>query len=133
MKPRSHFRFTLRTFFVLLTLAACALGWLGVQVQWIKDRHEAREWCARRNMVAFVTAHPAHQDAPLGIRLLGEEGYDAIYLDDAREDGAYGLAHFRRLFPEAKVQCIPGDLPQPPSQGSSKIEPAGLMLRMGIA
>ncbi len=44
-KPRparwATWRFSLRAFFVLLTLFCV---WLGVHVKWIEDRHEALEW-----------------------------------------------------------------------------------------
>ena len=41
MKALRRFQFSLRTFLVLLTFLGVALGWLGVQVKWIRDRHEA--------------------------------------------------------------------------------------------
>ena len=33
-------RFSLRTLFVLVTLAACACGWLAYAINWIRQRHE---------------------------------------------------------------------------------------------
>jgi len=39
--PRRWFRYSLRTLFVLVTVFCI---WLGVQVKWIGDRHEALQW-----------------------------------------------------------------------------------------
>ena len=38
---RRWFRFSLKTLFVVLTLFGV---WLGVQVNWIRQRREARQW-----------------------------------------------------------------------------------------
>jgi hypothetical protein len=41
---RRWFPFSLRTMFVLVTVFCVFLGWLIVQLQWIKNRSDAREW-----------------------------------------------------------------------------------------
>ena len=48
---RRRYRFSLKAMFVLLTLVSC-LGWVGVQLKWVKDRHEALRW--------VVTHHGAY-------------------------------------------------------------------------
>ena len=37
---RRLFRFSLKTLFVLVTVLGVFLGWLAVQVKWIRDRHQ---------------------------------------------------------------------------------------------
>jgi len=46
---RRWFRFSLRTLFVLVAVLGVFLGWLGVQVKWIRDRHEALSWVLKQN------------------------------------------------------------------------------------
>ncbi len=33
-------RFSLRTLFVVVTVAACIVGWTAYQLNWIRQRHE---------------------------------------------------------------------------------------------
>lgn len=40
----SRFAFSLRTLFVLVTIIGTVLGWLAIQLQWIRDRREAQRW-----------------------------------------------------------------------------------------
>ncbi len=93
MTPPSHrrwFRFSLRTFLVLLTLFCV---WLGIQVQWIKDRHDV---LARYPDIS----DSACPSAPWSIRILGERGVGVILLsgaDDAERERIVGL------FPESQI------------------------------
>ena len=101
MKPRRWFRFSLRTFFVLVTLLGV---WLGVQFKWIHDRREALRWLidlppVRANI--FLTG----QKAPWSIRILGANGVGRIemHLESPHEDGQFSVAKLKALFPEAEV------------------------------
>jgi len=43
-RPERWPQVSLKGVFVLATVLGVALGWLGVQVKWIRDRHEAIKW-----------------------------------------------------------------------------------------
>ena len=90
MKPRRWFRFSLRTFFVLLTLAACAAWWVQVQLKWIHDRHDVL-----MQHMHWVAGYP-----PWSLRLFGEPGISTISAPDAQQ------ARVQELFPEAEVTQI---------------------------
>jgi len=93
---RRWFRYSLRTFFVLLTMLCV---WLGVQVKWISDRHEA----VRDDPDAFVDIETK---APWSIRLLGERGQFAIVVGSGHSEEEY--SRLKSLFPEATTGVIPG-------------------------
>jgi len=91
---RRWFSFSLRTLFVVVAASGLFLAWLGVQVQWIRDRHEALS-----HYSVGTTVRP--KKAPWSIRILGEAGAPVVVVKfstsmDERE-------RLRRLFPEAKV------------------------------
>jgi len=118
---RRWFRFSLRTLFLLVTVFGV---WLGVQVKWIQDRHEAQQWIESRGGV-FVTEGGHfrvdlldgsaegsgirifnHPKAPWSIRLIGA---DTVYWmvvpgngDDQLMD--IKMQELRKLFPEADVR-----------------------------
>ena len=53
-KPRRRwFRFSLRTFFILITIFGV---WLGVQAKWVRDRREARVWVLERGYISAGSA-----------------------------------------------------------------------------
>lgn len=91
-KPRRWFRFSLRTFLVLLTLFCV---WLGVQVKWVRDRREALKWVHR-------SATPAdfYTPAPWSIRLV-ERGVPSITVDPAVAQDTEKVRKLKALFPEA--------------------------------
>ena len=117
MNPRRWFRFSLRTFFVLLTLLAV---WLGVQAKWIRDRRELR---ARHAALAADVEAKSQAlqcgaalqlqtagNRPLGLWLLGEPAVPYLQLIVLRdkeseieqfddEEGKLATS----LFPEAQV------------------------------
>ncbi len=121
---RRWFTFSLRTGFVLLTLFCV---WLGVQVKWIHDRHEAlhklsaRQWPVRipeqnfRPLLRDLQQESAsvfaqieeralvnpYGMAPLSLRVFGEHGAQAIIVADNVSES--DLARLARLFPEAAV------------------------------
>lgn len=97
-KPRRWFRYSLRTFFVLLTVFAV---WLGVQVKWIRDRHAALAWAEAHAAVGEEAYPAATRDAPWSLRLLGEDGVTMIVI--CSDDKEYSLEGLKRLFPEADI------------------------------
>ena len=87
-RPRRRwYRFSLRTLFVLLTLFCV---WLGVQVKWIRDRHEAVRACP-----AWIMSGPA----PVTLQLFGERGALRIRLMGG---GVAQIKKLQALFPEAE-------------------------------
>jgi len=89
---RRWFRYGLRTFFVVLTIFGV---WLGVQVKWIRDRHERMN----RSRPAFNI--PSNHAAPWSLRILGEKGVSFIYVSpDTNTPEARKL---KQLFPEAQL------------------------------
>ena len=85
--------------------------WLGLQVNWIRDRREARKWlevrdCAADDINYFVCGKPCYRNAPWPIRALGEQGvsrvilYETLLLPDELESVERSM---KRLFPEANV------------------------------
>ena len=82
---------------MLLTLFACGLGWLGVQMKWIKDRHEFLQLGRPRGVYAGGTCN-----APRALRVLGEPGVQHLSVAKRFEASA------RRLFPEARVRVAAG-------------------------
>ena len=98
MKRRRWFRFSLRTFFVLLTVFGV---WLGVQVKWIRDRHQA---LGEKHYGRVFAGIP--RQAPWSIRILGESGYALVraHTDPActDEDNKRIECELKRLYPEAE-------------------------------
>ena len=99
--PRHRwFRYSLRTFFVVLTILGV---WLGVQVKWIKDRDAALNDLSK---VGYDLV--AKTDAPWSIRILGADGFLCVYVfrtpsADRREIDQI-IDRIRPLFPEATVE-----------------------------
>ena len=94
---RRRFRFSLRTLFVLVTLAALWIGW---SFNWIRQR---RDFVREGNTLGAV-AHGSTSRAPGLLWLFGEQGAEVVLLftdDKADYDRA------RRLFPEAQVETNP--------------------------
>ena len=91
---RRWFRYSLRTFFVLVTLLGV---WLGVQVKWIRDRREALQWVHRS-----VIFPDLHTPAPWSIRLV-ERGVPLITVDPDIAQDAEKVRKLKELFPEAIV------------------------------
>ena len=123
---RRWFRFSLRTFFVLLT-AFCV--WLGVQVKWIRDRHEALEWIRRQpNYDSTMEQYGGSGRSddwkigrpPWSLRILGESGVQMLSFYAASESEFHSPIYERhpeitRLFPEAGVSVYMVGPPYPPA------------------
>ncbi len=112
------FRFSLRTLFVLVTVAAC---WLGYEVNWIRLRRavvaDLPRWQALEGIPNTSMRQP---DAPGLLWMFGEPGYAAVSLlvpvdtvDEALDESwpprkvAAELQRVERLFPEAMVGAAP--------------------------
>jgi hypothetical protein len=99
---RRWFRFSLRTLFLLVALIAAPLAWLGVQLKWIHDRHEAAAWASDHQ-----SAGPFPQKttpAPWSIRILGEsDGLRSMDVCAFTPEDREQVAKLERLFPERKI------------------------------
>lgn len=122
--PRRRFRFSLRGLLVLVTTIAIAVGWIGVQLDWIRNRQAVlrRAYGAQgvRGMNGWIA------EPPWPLALFNEDGYcwillyfpDPVRLNIAgsgpghwqqgerllRDDERRELTRARKLFPEALVQ-----------------------------
>lgn len=94
---------SLRTFFVLLTLLCI---WLGMQVKWIRDRHEALERIYQDS--PYPERTPGVVSAPWSIRVLGETGLEWVIVTQTGDEIADRERQRRvqRLFPEANVSLM---------------------------
>ena len=118
---RRWFRFSLRMLLVMVTTVGVLLGWLGVQLKWIHDRHKALEWllpyharqlAAERGALppplkGEYVSHPTTK-APWSLRIFGEKGIERleVYEDLANPDGPHSVNELSSLFPEAEVEAV---------------------------
>src|SRR5689334_11824100 len=93
-------RFKLRMLFVLIALSSIPIGWVGYQLNWIRQRRAFWE----RRLIADDALRLRINDfaqpdipAPWSLRIFGEHGYSVI---PAPKNSVEGV---RRLFPEAIV------------------------------
>ena len=85
--------------FVLLTVFSV---WLGVQVKWMRDRHEATQWISDRWAPGLSETTPTQ--APWSIRLLGEPSGQRELMVEVHNDAERTVVEqLRRLFPEREV------------------------------
>jgi|SRR6185295_5946962 len=110
-RPERWPQVSLKGFFALVTLVG-ALCWLGVQMKWIRDRHEAIQWAVRNHLRVGTVRVPTVDgggdgdeppSAPWSIRILGEPGIKTLRYN-ARNDGSYSDSTLKSLFPEASVE-----------------------------
>jgi hypothetical protein len=96
-KPnRPWFQFSLRTMFVLVTLACIVLAWVGYSLHWIRQRDDIlRQQPIMLNIDPFPRI-----PAPAGLWLFGEEGVAQVYW---RRGSSPPTDEVQRLFPEAEV------------------------------
>jgi hypothetical protein len=99
---RRWLRFSLRTLFVLMTVFCV---WLGVQVKWVRDRHEAINWVLlpgyskEHSFWQGIVAKPKR--APFPLWIVGEPGFEEISVSVSRPDRIYSEEQLQSLFPEA--------------------------------
>src|SRR5262245_4842035 len=116
LNNRRWLTFSLRGMFAVVTLLGI---WLGLQVNWLRQRQEARRWIeqhespggwSRMNPSDVVVTRPdgtTHPDkpveAPWSLRLLGESRLAYIHLDMSKlsEADIPRIDSLERLFPEA--------------------------------
>jgi len=93
-RPERWPQISLRAFFALVTFAG-VVCWLGVQLKWIHDRHEALERYRAHHQDPFgvfdLRVVIGGHKAPWSIAILGERGVRGLPKDDAE---------LARLFPE---------------------------------
>ena len=105
---QSRLRFSLTTMLVVVTLLGV---WLGVQMKWIKDRHQAIARIRAECTLDLEFSDPSHlpqsSPAPWSVRMLGERGVYGIVVPG----GCWGNNptvlknkenELRKLFPEVK-------------------------------
>jgi hypothetical protein len=105
--------------FVMMTILAIPLGYLGWAMNWIRQRHEF----LKRPGVSS-TDWPKVSQARWPIRILGEETIAMIFLEDYSEEM---FDEARRLFPESTIVGPSRTQPLPPDPTIDQSVP--LMLR----
>jgi hypothetical protein len=95
-------RFSLRTLFVLVTVAVVPLGWAAFSWRWILERHEFLTTYKSESAVMLMDED--RNFAPCGLWVLGEQGIELLELnlDDDTPNGETLVDRARRLFPEAE-------------------------------
>jgi hypothetical protein len=99
-KRRWH-QFSLRTFFVLVTLVCIGFGyWVHWARDWIRQRHEMFEM----NMISDKSPTGGRPLAPAGLWLFGEEGVSSLMMVPGEPgiDSGPRRDRAQQLFPEAK-------------------------------
>lgn len=107
--PRSRFplRFSLRTLFMVVTVLCLPLGWLGYQLNWVRQRREA---LATRSILDITDS--ASLPAPSALSFFGERGYPSLLVMPAHPGGLWThadeaeLKRAEKLFPEASVDRL---------------------------
>ena len=110
-RPERWPQFTLRGLFVVVTVLGVFLGWLGVQLKWIRDRHEALRWLDAHQVVSprDWTNWPViyHGNPPWSLRMFGETGVGTIALGfEAHPNDPFDVEQLKALFPEAYVDDL---------------------------
>jgi len=97
---RQWSRFSIRSFFVALTLLGV---WLGVQLIWKRDREESLHWVTQQGRYVQLP----YTQPPLGLFLFGERGVtvmDVGYEGVPPNEFSARIARLRELFPEAEIR-----------------------------
>lgn len=102
--PKRRCTFSLRTLFVVMTVLGVLGGWLGYELNWIRQRDGVV-----RAQVSWEPGLPDSPPAPWSLRLLGENGVGTVFYDGRlppREQTAE-ITRLRNLFPESHVAEAP--------------------------
>jgi hypothetical protein len=106
---------TLKGFFALVALVSVLLAWASLQIQWIRDRHEALHWVESINIRPGPDAEWGDGDllrqgpiyAPWPLYLVGEPGVDVVrILKDRVEESDHiheQVPQLKKLFPESRI------------------------------
>ena len=103
-------RFSLRTLFALLTIAAVISAWVAYSLNWIEQR---LEFLNSKAIASIVPGDPAQNALPLQLRLFGAQSVDVICFYE-KQLPTEELEKAKSLFPETKLvfdfwnQLIPG-------------------------
>src|SRR5262245_12263592 len=112
-RPERWPQVSFKGFFVLVTVLCVFLGWVGVQLKWIHDRHAAISWMEQQQIpwYSFKGSRYPPANAPLSIRVLGEPGLSTIEIVQTERRGSARLGainaraeELRAIFPEANVR-----------------------------
>lgn len=105
-KPLSRwFRFSLRTFFVVLTLFGV---WFGLQVKWIQKRRDTLRWIKAHGgqeisyeSIVYLVGDPLPPPKPVpwSLRMLGEPSVYNISIINGTDET---VQRVKSLFPEAE-------------------------------
>ena len=87
---------------MVVTVVGAFLGWVGVQLKWIKDRHKALTWAMTMRMHP-----PEYKPTPWSIRLLERGVSHLLVTPDVAKDIAR-VAKLKQLFPESKILLLEG-------------------------
>jgi ABC-type multidrug transport system fused ATPase/permease subunit len=96
---RRWFQWSLRTLFVVVTVAALLSAWVVYQLNWIRQRNSARNWIAAHR-AALSSAIFEKRPFPWPLRILGEQPENLI---EIVTDDMGRVEELRSLFPEATV------------------------------
>jgi hypothetical protein len=97
-KPkRRWFRFSLRTLFVLVSIACITAGWAAYQLNWIRQRHQ---FLKRPVGTYGFDGMIVDAECPWSLKLFGEKACDAVFTNKATKQEA------KELFPEARIVVI---------------------------
>ena len=101
-----RFAFSMKALFAAITGAGIALGWIVYQLEWIRQRHAAREDGGIRIPIRCMQPSPPdapYNKAPWSLRLFGEEpaGIDQFWLPYTTSEDE--IDRIQKLFPETNV------------------------------
>lgn len=102
-KRRRSYQFSLRTFFLLVTIACVGFGyWVHRSKEWIRQRHEVTKenWVTMQLSFNWLKEGARRPIAPGGLWLFGEVGVSSILV---LRCGPGDIPRIERLFPEAVV------------------------------
>jgi hypothetical protein len=101
--PSRRWSFSLRTLFVVVTLAAVPLGWAAWSWKWIRDHHEFLATYTSESAVMYMDED--RNFAPGGLWMVGEQGVNLLELnlENDTPNGEQVVDQARRLFPEAEL------------------------------
>jgi hypothetical protein len=108
-KPkRRWFRFSLRTLFLVVTVACL---WLGYQIHWIHERRSGRDWLDRHSIGGSIGFQPESRPGiPWSLMILGEKPIEKIRTIGALDNEKNDLPMYRKrvaevsgLFPECQI------------------------------